>query len=157
MHAAPLVFYRGPHAAAPLVDGAHAGFDVRVGVLLRAGARSGASGTVSVRGAWGEPAPAAAQADVTLAAGEERMVVLNLTAEARDVRLWWPVGLAGERMLYNVTASFAPSRAAAAAAAAAAAGTTAAQAPAAAVVVSTTRAIGFRVVALVTGNDTDPA
>jgi hypothetical protein len=72
---------------------------------------------------------------------------INLTASAKDISLWWPVNSArgadgGARMqpLYHVHVSFVPDGAHSAGAAA----------------VTATRRIGFRTVALVTGNDTDP-
>ena len=77
-----------------------------------------------------------------LPAGESNATIAT-TATAEQVQLWWPNGL-GAQPLYNLTASFEPQAAVESRAAAPAA-------------VRAVRAVGFRYVALVTGNDTDPA
>ena len=59
VHASPFMFYRGAHPVQPLSDGSHAGFDVRITVLVRAGSL-GAAGTVKAVGSWGTPGSQAA-------------------------------------------------------------------------------------------------
>eukprot|EP00041_Stephanoeca_diplocostata_P032285 m.1031147 g.1031147 ORF g.1031147 m.1031147 type:complete len:1000 (-) comp24121_c0_seq1:1760-4759(-) len=73
---------------------------------------------------------ASAKAQVSVPAGEG-VVTANIAASASDIKLWWPAGQ-GAQPLYNVTAALGDS-------------------------VAATRRIGFRMFALVTGNDTDPA
>lgn len=125
-HLVPHTFYRGDHPVEPLVDGKHAGFRVLVGVHLRAGS-AGAAGQLSAFGSWHQDTPEISH--VTLEPHEERLVQLNLTATAQQINLWWPVGY-GDHQLYDIHAQFQ--------------GMTA------------SRRLGFRVAALVTGNDTDP-
>jgi beta-mannosidase len=62
---------------------------------------------------------------------------VSLAAAASDILLWWPAG-SGAQHLYNVTVGL---------------GHSAATQP----YVTTTRSVGFRTLALVTGNDTDPS
>ncbi|EDQ89170.1 uncharacterized protein MONBRDRAFT_25837 [Monosiga brevicollis MX1] len=59
---------------------------------------------------------------------------ISFQVAAEDMLLWWPAGY-GQQALYTVRATFTPTQGTA---------------------VSTTRRIGFRMFALVTGNDTDP-
>ena len=70
-------------------------------------------------------------------------VTLTTTATAAQIKLWWPSGL-GAQPLYNLTSTFTPSSAGT--------GNSAGDGAAA---VSTTRQVGFRFFALVTGNDLD--
>jgi beta-mannosidase len=131
-HLVPQVYYDGAFPTSPLTDATHGGFTVKVRVHLWAPAA--VSGSVAVAGAW--PGAAAAQA-VSLPAGDSN-VTLTLAAPPGSVSLWWPVGL-GAQALYAVNASFVPS------------GAAPAPAPPA-----TERRIGFKFVAYVTGNDTNP-
>eukprot|EP00931_Biecheleriopsis_adriatica_P063878 TRINITY_DN38765_c0_g1_i1.p1 TRINITY_DN38765_c0_g1~~TRINITY_DN38765_c0_g1_i1.p1 ORF type:complete len:936 (-),score=124.19 TRINITY_DN38765_c0_g1_i1:136-2943(-) len=126
-HLVPHTFYLGDHPVEPLVDGHHAGFRVQLGVHLRAGL-AGASGEVTASGSWSPGVVSKLQVD--LKPGEERLVVLKLLASASQINLWWPVGY-GDHPLYEVQASF--------------------------LGVNASRHLGFRVAALVTGNDTDAA
>jgi len=135
LHLTPHVFYRGPHVVEPLVDGHHDGFDVVVTAFLRGGS-DGATGQLLVKGEW---AGASASHDVSLAPNEERAVEVKLSANASDIDLWWPIGVGSQRRMYEVTAEFSPSGSSATSS------------------ITAARTIGFRVVALVTGNDTDPA
>ena len=107
----------------------HGGFTVSTAVHLWADAAT--SGTVTVSGEWG----AKASKKVSLVKGDNKVSV-DVDATS-DVALWWPNGM-GEQKMYNVTASFAASGDVQASAA-----------------VEASRRIGFRFVALVTGNDTD--
>ena len=132
-HVVPQISYRGDYPTRPLVDGEHGGFEVRVRVFLSA--RAPTSGVLTLNNSWGGAADVAA---VSVPAGASN-VTLATTASAKQVRLWWPAG-AGEQPLYDIGVSFAPAGAATPA-----------------VAVCTSRRVGFRYVALVTGNDTDPA
>ena len=150
-HVVPQIFYAGSeYPTAPLADGAHGGFavDVRVHLTVPPGGSGGGApvtGTLTVQGDWG----GSASKQVTLAPGDST-VTLSMTASAAQVLLWWPVG-AGSQPLYNITVGFTPAAAAADATAAAA------RSPPAAPAIRAVRRVGFRVFALVTGNDTDPA
>ena len=84
-------------------------------------------GVVGIAGEWGTTV----NKHVTLAAGDNKVTV---EIEASKVKLWWPNGM-GKQNLYNVTAQWLDSASG----------------------VSASRRIGFRFVALVTGNDTDPS
>ena len=131
-HVVPHVFYLGAFPVAPLSDADNGGFSVAVRVHMWAPA-GGAAGTLSVSGAW---PGAQATAPVSVGAGESNVTVM-LAAPTGSVRLWWPAGTGGAQPLYEVRATFSP----------------AAGAP----VAAEPRRIGFRFVALTTGNDTDAA
>ena len=126
----PLTRFLGAYPVGALVDGAHAGFSVNVTAHLWA-PEGGATGSLAVTGAWG----ATAASPLTDIPAGDSAVSLTLAASAAQIQLWWPNGL-GAQPLFNVTATWRP----------------ASGAPAAA-----TRRLGFRVAALVTVNDTDPA
>ena len=132
-HVAPRVHYKGPYPSAPLTDGSHGDFEVRVAVHFEAGAGGGA-GTLAVVGGWA--GGAAAPQRVALPAGNSSVTVV-LSAAASAVRLWWPAHTPGNQTRYPVTATFTPDGGGAS--------------------VQDARKIGFRVFTLVTGNDTDPA
>eukprot|EP01046_Picozoa_sp_COSAG06_P002943 COSAG06_NODE_108_length_23594_cov_43.013450_12_plen_1117_part_00 len=144
-HVVPQITYLGEYPTAPLSEGTHGGFKVDVKVHLWGAAKS-STGTLKVTGSWGQTA----STQVTVPAGD---FVSNVTinAAAADIKLWWPAGH-GAQPLYNVTVTFEPtsssSRALLSATASASASASAA--------VSATRRIGFRMFALVTGNDTNP-
>ena len=132
-HVVPQVHYLGDYPTTPLQDGTHGGFGVDVRVHMWSAGKT--SGTVTVTTSWGQTATS----KVTLP-GSNTNVTLSLKASASEIKLWWPAGLGGQP-LYNVTATFTPD---------------AAQelvSPS----LSATRRLGFRMFALVTGNDTDPA
>lgn len=120
-------FYKGAYPTEPL-GAQHEGFTVTTAVHLWADAPT--SGTVTVAGEWGTKA----SKQVSLVKGDNK-VSIDVDASS-DVALWWPNGL-GTQKLYNVTASFMASG------------------PEATAAVSASRRIGFRFIALVTGNDTD--
>ena len=139
-HLVPHVFYLGDYPAAPLLDGPgkHAGFELRATVHLWA--PRPCSGTVAVAGEWGSPAlPAAAEQAVELKAGDNK-VTLRITASAGAIKLWWPNGM-GEQPLYSVNASF----------------DSTVPGDSTMTRVTASRRVGFRFVALVTGDDSDPA
>eukprot|EP00041_Stephanoeca_diplocostata_P030471 m.923001 g.923001 ORF g.923001 m.923001 type:complete len:903 (-) comp23763_c0_seq5:340-3048(-) len=131
----PLVSYLGAYPTAPLADGTHGGFQVNVTTYVSV-PPAGATGEVQVKTEWG----ASASQQVTFPAGESSVSLL-LKATAQQVKLWWPNGVGpNTQTLYNVTVTFTPSAGAG----------DAAVAPA-----TSTRAIGFRVSALVTIDDTN--
>ena len=96
------------------------------------------SGSVEVSGSWG----AHNVTQIDLKAGSN-FVILELDAKASDMELWWPVGV-GKQPLYNVTAKFTPTS------------RMKMNASSDLTPIETSRRIGFRHFALVTGNDTDP-
>lgn len=99
-----------------------------VNVTVHIYAPAATSGVVKITSDWG--ATNATQT-VNLVAGNN---VVQVSVIANDVGLWWPSGL-GPQKLYNFTVAFSnPSG-----------------------VVQTTRRIGFKVFALVTSDDQDPA
>ena len=129
-HVVPQIKYLGDFPTSALVDGKHGGFSVEVGVHLWAAAAS--SGQLSLDGDWGG---SGSTASIAAPAGESKQV-LTINATAEEIRLWWPVGH-GAQPLYNISVSYSPTGAGP--------------------IVKTTRRVGFRMFALVTGNDTDAA
>ena len=127
-HVVPHIFYLGDYPTQPLEESTKGDFEVRVRVHLWAPSAGVAEITVS--GEWGE----SHTQHVQLPAGDSNTTVV-LQASKKDVKLWWPAG-AGAQPLYGVTVT--------------AAGGSGGP------VASTIRKVGFRHVALVTGNDTDP-
>lgn len=129
-HTSPRTYYKGAYPSTPLTDTEHGDFDVNVTVhfIVPAG---GSSGTLAATSSWG----ASVSTPVTLAAGSSSAVV---TLTASDVLLWWPAqspaGLLPNRYLVNVTYT-----------------------PTGGAPIADSRAVGFRVLSLVTANDTDPA
>ena len=123
-------YYAGGHPTSILGDADHKGFEVNVTAELWAAT---GAGMLSVVGDWPGAAPIATKVE----AGAARATVTLPAAQTLGARLWQPNGH-GEQVRYNVTATFTP---------------TAAGAP----VVVASRQIGFRHIAMVTVNDTDPA
>lgn len=138
-HVVPQIFYRGDYPTTPLEDGSHSGFDVGVRVHFRAAAAT--TGTLTLVPGWGKRTPVSTK--LSIPAGNTSATI-NTTAEASDIKLWWPANTGRDHPLYNVTVSFQEDG-----------GVDATAFAPPAVVAS--RQVGFRHVALVTGNDTDPA
>jgi hypothetical protein len=142
-HVTPHTLYNGAYPVARLVDGEHGGFTVNVTAHIWA-PQGGATGSLDVAGSWattnnnssGDSNTAASSDTMLLPAGKS-IVSLQLTATAKQIRLWWPNGVGGQP-LYSVGATWTP-----------------ANATAATSVTKTARQIGFRVFALVTVNDTN--
>ena len=82
---------------------------------------------------------------VNLKPGEPQQFELELEADAHAIKLWWPNGV-GAQPLYAVNVTFTPTSRSR--------WTSTGQSSGGALV-STTRRIGFRYVALVTGDDTN--
>ena len=134
----PLVYYQGAYPSAPLDDASASGWRVDAVVYLLSPA--GASGSVAVTPSWG--ARVAVSVPVTLTPGVETAVNVSLSVAPGTVSLWWPNGASSQRALYTLNASFTPIAAAHESTAA---------------LVTSSRAIGFRTLALVTADDSDPA
>ena len=140
-HVVPLVFYNGPYPTAPLVDAVAGPWNVSVRVHIASAAAPGGAatiGTLSVSGAW--PGAEPATLPVSLDAGATAAVTLTLAVPVGVVSLWWPSGL-GSQPLYDVAVTFVPS----------------ATAACPTDPITAARRIGFRVIALVTDDDSVPA
>ena len=129
-HVAPRAYYLGAYPTEPLTDSSHGDFQVNVTVHFLAPAAT--SGTLAVAGAW---AGGSATVPVALPAGRSAVTV-TLPAANNAVGLWWPAQTPGAQTLYNVSVVFTPAGAGP---------------------VGDARRMAFRVLTLVTGNDTDPS
>eukprot|EP00055_Hartaetosiga_balthica_P010760 m.47003 g.47003 ORF g.47003 m.47003 type:complete len:1028 (-) comp7303_c0_seq1:128-3211(-) len=126
-HVTPHVFYKGSYPTSPLSPHNHGDFDVLV--RMEVWAPSTKSVELNITSEWGR----SNYTTVTAQQGYNEFEVL-VAATASDIELWWTWEL-GSQKLYNVTVNAAIDD----------------------VTLTATRRIGFRVFALVTGNDTDPA
>ena len=126
-------FYAGGHPTAILNDSSHKGFDVNVTAELWGATSQSTAGTLSVVGTW----PGAAAVETKVEAGSVRATVTLPASQTLGARLWQPNGH-GEQVRYNLTATFTPALARK-------------TVPSVA-----SRLIGFRHIAMVTVNDTDP-
>lgn len=133
-HLQPRIYYNGSYPSAPLTDSTAGAWTVVARVHLVAPNPSGGHGTINVTGSWGGTVSKV----VRLYQGEN-VVELTLPVPAGQVSLWWPNGL-GEQTLYNLTvhAEIMPKKDHSN-------------------IRSITRRIGFRSVALVTADDSDPS
>ena len=203
-HLTPHTLYSGAYPTVPLKDGAHGGFSVNVTAHLWV-PPGGATGALTVAGSWatnentgngdgddestlgdmvgngirkgngGDNRNALATSDVLVLPAGESKVSLQLTATAKQIKLWWPSGV-GAQPLYDVTATWTPASSpsedivdrAGATAPASTASTASPSSPSTSppttkttpstttLATSTaTRRMGFRVFALVTVNDTN--
>ena len=134
-HVVPHVTYNGPYPTAPLTDSSASSFTVKTTVFFVSPVAT--AGTLEVSGGWGTDAGASVITNVNLPAGNFSVSV-SMETMAGKVQLWWPNEM-GSHTLYPVTAKFTP------------ASSTAGPA------VSSSRNIGFRVIYLVTGDDSDPS
>lgn len=130
-------FYAGGHPTTMLTDNTHKGFDVNVTAELWAATSQSTTGTLSVLGDW----PGAVLVSTKVDAGSVRATVTLPSSQTLGARLWQPNGH-GEQVRYKLTATFTPSS------------SMLFSDPAPSVA---TRLIGFRHIAMVTVNDTDPA
>ena len=130
-------FYAGGHPTTILSDESHSGFEVRARVVVWAPKPLSGTAKVSIEGV------SSGSLQATLLAGVNHLNVTIPAAATKGVRLWHPRGN-GQQPRYNVSATFEQSGSDDAA-------------PAGAPVPLTWRLLGFRHVALVTINDTDPA
>ena len=184
-HLTPHTLYSGAYPTAPLKDGAHGGFSVNVTVHLWV-PPGGATGALAVAGSWatnentgngdgddgstfgdtvgngirkgnGDSNNALATSDVLVLPAGESKISLQLTATAKQIKLWWPSGV-GAQPLYDVTATWTPASSPSEDAvdrvgATAPASTASPSSPPS--TSTATRRMGFRVFALVTVNDTN--
>eukprot|EP00117_Sycon_ciliatum_P026411 scpid28634/ scgid21686/ Beta-mannosidase; Lysosomal beta A mannosidase; Mannanase len=139
-HVIPQIFYTGPYPTAPLPANEHS--DFKVDVIVKFYAPRASEGTLSVHGEWGS----SEHQHISLTAGSGVSHTVSLTASAKNISLWWPSGL-GPQPLYTIAVSYTADSA----------HHTHDDTNADATAVSTIRKVGFRYVALVTGNDTDPS
>ena len=130
----PLVWYSGDYPTAPLTDASAGGWRVDVVVYLLSPAGSLAGSTLRVSPAWGGAVSVPVGA---LAAGVETAVNVSLLVAPGTVSLWWPNTVQTSRPLYGINVSFA-------------------LAGGGAEVVAASR-VGFRTLALVTADDSDPS
>ena len=131
------VFYEGEYPTAPLTDATAGAWTVRVTAHVAAGANGAVAGTVFEASIQGLPAVrnATGTLSAALLPGEEANVTMTVAVPAGVVQLWWPNGVSAppgtKQPLYTVGLrgpGFAD-----------------------------TRRIGFRTVALVTDDESDPA
>ena len=142
----PHTFYAGDHPTELLTDSNHSGFRVRARAEIYS--PSGGKGQLTVTGEW--PGAIPVTQSVHLPAGNSNHTLEIGAEQTQGVRLWQPTGH-GAQSRYVITASYTP---AAAATAAAIGGFSDFSYVTAA---TTSRKIGFRHIALITVNDTDPA
>lgn len=102
-HVNPQIKYLGSYPAAPLTEGTHGGFTVKVKVHMWAATAT--QGTLSVAGSWGaEGTETTTSSAVSVPAGDS-IAEVSVSAPASAIQLWWPAGQ-GAQPLYNVTVSF---------------------------------------------------
>lgn len=129
----PLVYYLGSYPQTPLTDATAGAW--RVGVTVYMSAPSASSGSITVVGAWATQAPVTVP--VTVPGGASEVAFnLSLPVNAGSVSLWWPNGLSTQRPMYRINITYTPSNGSP---------------------VTTSRYVGFRTVALVTADDSDPS
>jgi beta-galactosidase/beta-glucuronidase len=140
----PQTFYKGEYPTTALEDGNHAGFELQVRVHLWA--PSQVRGSLEVEGCWGTKTSQTIEWN-----GGDTTSTLSVMADAKDIKLWWPVGVGpdrtelSKRSLYTLKVRFIPLD----------------KTPRDPLLstpnqIQDSRRIGFRHFALVTGTDTDP-
>jgi beta-mannosidase len=140
MHFVPHTFYAGGHPISILSDQDHQGFEIRSRVVLWSPVAVSGQLHISVQGVD----MASATSTIDLSSGQTNITLSIPSSATKSVRLWHPHGH-GEQARYNISASFTPAHGH---------GQQHSYTPAAA---TTSRLIGFRHVALITVNDTDPS
>ena len=152
----PHTYYAGGHPTTMLTDASHAGFNMTVRAELYAAPSSvGTTGVVTIVGDWPNAAVTPATQQISLVHGINNVTVHIPASETRGAKLWHPRGHGGQPR-YNITATFTPTATAAAADADADADATRSSSSSSSSS-TTVRRFGFRDVALVTVNDTDPS
>ena len=136
-HVISHTFYAGGHPTTMLSDDSHKGFVVNVTTELWGATPQSTAGTLSVLGGW----PGAVSVSKKVDAGSVSATVTLPASQTLGARLWQPNGH-GEQVRYTLTATFTPSTSILFS------DTTPSVA---------TRLVGFRHIAMVTVNDTDPA
>lgn len=137
----PQTKYLGSYPTKLLEDSQHGGFAVNVTVHVWVPGDHDATGSIQVEGSWSKDAINSTSI-LHLKPGKHAAISLHLTARANDILLWWPAGVGmGQQPLYNITASWHPDK-------------QGLGVKNSIPVVSSIRRMGFRVVALVTTNDT---
>lgn len=146
----PLVVYLGSYPQVPLTDATAEGWRIDVVVYLQApaGSTTAAKGTLQVTTAWGSKLSVQVSG---LASGVETAINVSLAANAGAVRLWWPNTVSATRSLYDINVSFTPSGGGGFGGFDGRGG--GGMAPA----VTASSRVGFRTLALVTADDSDPS
>ena len=137
-HFVPHVFYNGPYPASALREGHHGDFRVHLTAHLWSATTS--KGSITFRNEWGD-SPCTVP-NVVVPVSKTTMVNCSFTATASQIRLWWPNNVGkGTHPLYGVSVEYVSENTA-----------SVTSSP-----VSTSRKIGFRTFAIVTGPDENPS
>ena len=135
-HFVPHTFYKGVYPTSALASGNHADFEVHMTVHLWAPDES--KGSVVFRNGWGSP-PCSVP-DVLVLKSGATMVNCSTRVTASQISLWWPNNVGeGKQPLYDVSVDYTPSEESESSS-----------------TISTSRRIGFRTFAIVTGKDESP-
>jgi beta-mannosidase len=145
----PHVFYNGPYPKEPLTDATASGWTVNVTAHVVAGPKGAPAGsgafTVAIAGL--DVPATTVSLPTALAPNAESKVTLSLNVAAGSVRLWWPNGAhasrGAEQPLYTISLSYRAKKL----------GVGLADEP----VFVASKKIGFRTLAVVTDDDTNPA
>eukprot|EP01088_Endostelium_zonatum_P001319 TRINITY_DN11638_c0_g1_i1.p1 TRINITY_DN11638_c0_g1~~TRINITY_DN11638_c0_g1_i1.p1 ORF type:complete len:932 (+),score=184.72 TRINITY_DN11638_c0_g1_i1:367-2796(+) len=132
----PQIHWLGEYPTSPLPNSASttAGFNVTVRAVFEQTSNRVVSGKLEVHGSWSRTAMVAKEINIPSSKGEH-VEEISFPSAVKDVLLWWPNGN-GEQHLYNLTITFTPSSGSP---------------------LTTSRRVGFRVFALVTADDSNPA
>ena len=135
----PLVFYQGAYPTVPLTDLEAGPWIVNTTLHVEAGPLGvpAGGGAISINTTWGGTATLPLPA---LAPGDAAALTLSIAVPVGAIRLWWPNGVSAPhgalQPLYTLTAAITLGGR---------------------VVVSDSRRVGFRCIAIVTDDDSDPA